>query len=64
MITPQCLREVPLFAGLDEALLGAVAAESADVRLNAGEYLIREGLCTGHLAFKSRLAREMACSAA
>ncbi|AWT36383.1 hypothetical protein GCM10008956_15690 [Deinococcus arenae] len=43
MITPQCLREVPLFAGLDEALLGAVAAESADVRLNAGEYLIREG---------------------
>ncbi|WP_291431272.1 cyclic nucleotide-binding domain-containing thioredoxin-disulfide reductase [Deinococcus sp.] len=43
MITPECLRGLPLFAELDDTLLHAAALDAADVHLNEGEYLIREG---------------------
>lgn len=43
MITPGCLRGLPLFAELDDTLLHAAALDAADVHLNEGEYLIREG---------------------
>ena len=43
MITPELLRSLALFASLDDAALQAVALEAADVRLNAGEYLVQEG---------------------
>ncbi|OLV15331.1 FAD-dependent oxidoreductase [Deinococcus marmoris] len=43
MITPDLLRSLDLFASLSDATLHKIAQVSADVRLNPGEYLIREG---------------------
>ncbi|WP_371809859.1 FAD-dependent oxidoreductase [Deinococcus sp. JMULE3] len=43
MITADCLRDLPLFEGVPEGLLHAAAQDAADVRVNPGEYLIREG---------------------
>lgn len=43
MITPQDLRSVPLFANLPEPELEAIAKRSADMRLQAGEWVVQEG---------------------
>ena len=43
MITPADLADVPLFAAIPHALRARVAARSADVRANAGEWITYEG---------------------
>ena len=43
MIVADDLRAIPIFACLDESDLQRFAARAADVRLEAGEWLIREG---------------------
>ncbi|GGN37755.1 FAD-dependent oxidoreductase [Deinococcus daejeonensis] len=63
MITADCLRHLPLFDGVPEALLHAAAQDAADVHVNEGEYLIREGdtaaffvLLDGELAVTKEVA--------
>jgi thioredoxin reductase (NADPH) len=43
MITSDDIRPVPLFAGLGEDMLRRLAARSADLRLRAGDWVVREG---------------------
>jgi thioredoxin reductase (NADPH) len=43
MITAELLKRIPLFAGVPEDERASLAARSADVRLNADEWLIMEG---------------------
>ena len=43
MITPDLLKDVPLFAEVPTAELSTIAARAADVRLRSGEWLIHEG---------------------
>jgi len=43
MITAELLKRIPLFAGVPEDERASLAARSADVRVNAGEWLIMEG---------------------
>ena len=43
MIVADELREIPIFACLEEADLQRFSARAADVRLEEGEWLIREG---------------------
>src|SRR5579875_329559 len=43
MITAEELQGVPLFADVDEAERGRLAERAADIHLNAGQWLIREG---------------------
>ncbi|GGR05930.1 FAD-dependent oxidoreductase [Deinococcus ruber] len=43
MITSDLLRTLALFSTLDDACLEEVAHSAADIRLNAGEYLLEEG---------------------
>ena len=43
MITAELLKRIPLFAGVPEDERASLAARSADVRLNADEWLILEG---------------------
>ncbi len=37
------LRDLPVFAGIDDAALSRAAAHAADVRVDAGQWLVREG---------------------
>ena len=43
MITPELLKDVPLFAEVPHAELSTIAARAADVDLRDGEWLIHEG---------------------
>jgi thioredoxin reductase (NADPH) len=43
MITADLLRAVPLFASLPQAELETLAGNGADIRLRAGDWLVREG---------------------
>jgi thioredoxin reductase (NADPH) len=43
MITAELLKRIPLFAGVPEDERASLAARSADVRLNADEWVIMEG---------------------
>lgn len=43
MITPEELREIPLFSNLPEAELKRLARSVADIRVRAGEYVAHEG---------------------
>ena len=43
MITPDTVAQVPLFADLPAEQQGLIAAHAADLRLQAGEWLIHEG---------------------
>ncbi len=43
MITPELLRSIPLFDGLGEADLQAIASVAADIQLQPDEWLVREG---------------------
>ena len=43
MITPDLLKDVPLFAEVPQAELATIAARAADIRLHDGEWLIHEG---------------------
>jgi thioredoxin reductase (NADPH) len=43
MITPDLLKDVPLFADVPAAELSTIAARAADIRLRDGEWLIHEG---------------------
>jgi thioredoxin reductase (NADPH) len=43
MITPAELASIALFAALDHALRSRIAARSADINVNAGEWIAREG---------------------
>ncbi len=43
MITPDEVRQIPLFEHLDETTIAQIAAQAADVHLNAGEWVAREG---------------------
>jgi thioredoxin reductase (NADPH) len=43
MITNDEVRQIPLFAQLDERTIARIAAQAADVRLNVGEWVAREG---------------------
>jgi thioredoxin reductase (NADPH) len=43
MITPADLADVPLFASVPHALRARIAARSADIRANAGEWISHEG---------------------
>ena len=43
MISPNELQTIPIFACLDEAERQRFAERAADVRLQPGEWLIREG---------------------
>lgn len=43
MITHDEVRQIPLFAHLDENTIARITAQAADVRLNAGEWIAREG---------------------
>ena len=43
MIELSDLRDLPLFEGVSEATLSRVAALAADVRVDAGQWLVREG---------------------
>ena len=57
MITPDLLKNVPLFADVPATELSTIAARAADIHLRAGEWLIHEGeapaffiLLSGHIA--------------
>ena len=63
MITAELLKRIPLFAGVPEDERASLAARSADVRLNADEWLILEGqtpafyaLLEGRLAVHKTIA--------
>jgi thioredoxin reductase (NADPH) len=63
MITAELLKRIPLFAGVPEEERASLAARSADVRLNADEWLILEGqtpafyaLLEGRLAVHKTIA--------
>jgi thioredoxin reductase (NADPH) len=57
MITAELLKRVPLFAGVPEDERASLAARSADVRLNADEWLILEGQTPSFFALlEGRLA--------
>ena len=43
MITNDEVRQIPLFARLDESTIAQITAQAADVRLNSGEWVAREG---------------------
>jgi thioredoxin reductase (NADPH) len=43
VITPDLLKDVPLFAAVPESELASIAARAADVRLREGDWLMREG---------------------
>ena len=43
MITNDEVRQIPLFAHLDESTIAQITAQAADVRLNTGEWVAREG---------------------
>jgi thioredoxin reductase (NADPH) len=43
MITEDEVRQIPLFAHLDERTIAQISAQAADVRLNTGEWVAREG---------------------
>jgi thioredoxin reductase (NADPH) len=43
MITPDLLKDVPLFAEVPATELSTIAARAADIHLRAGEWLIHEG---------------------
>jgi thioredoxin reductase (NADPH) len=43
MITPAELSDIPLFAAMPHALRARIAARSADIRVNAGEWISHEG---------------------
>ena len=43
MITPELLKDVPLFAEVPHAELSTIAGRAADVDLREGEWLIHEG---------------------
>ncbi|HVR94604.1 MAG TPA: cyclic nucleotide-binding domain-containing protein, partial [Casimicrobiaceae bacterium] len=43
MITPDLLKDVPLFAEVPHAELSTIAARAADIELREGEWLIHEG---------------------
>ena len=43
MIELDDLRDLPLFEGVSDATLSRVAALAADVRIDAGQWLVREG---------------------
>jgi len=43
MITPDDLAEVPLFAAVPRALCARIAARSADIRANTGEWISHDG---------------------
>lgn len=43
MITHDEVRQIPLFAQVDERTIARIAAQAADVRLNANEWVAREG---------------------
>src|SRR5664279_2624639 len=43
MITPDLLKDVPLFAEVPPTELSSIAARAADIQLRAGEWLINEG---------------------
>jgi thioredoxin reductase (NADPH) len=43
MITPDLLKDVPLFAEVPAAELSTIAARAADIHLRTGEWLIHEG---------------------
>jgi len=43
MITPDLLKDVPLFAEVPQAELSTIAARAADIDLREGEWLIQEG---------------------
>jgi len=43
MITPAALTQVPLFASAREGVLGPIAARSADIHVNPGEWVVLEG---------------------
>ena len=43
MITPDLLKDVPLFAEVPQAELSTIAARAADIDLREGEWLIHEG---------------------
>ena len=43
MITNDEVRQIPLFARLDESTIAQISAQAADVRLNTGEWVAREG---------------------
>ena len=43
MITPDLLKDVPLFAEVPAAELSTIAGRAADIHLRAGEWLIHEG---------------------
>jgi thioredoxin reductase (NADPH) len=57
MITAELLKRIPLFAGVPEDERASLAARSADVRLNADEWLILEGQTPSFFALlEGRLA--------
>ncbi|HEX8032836.1 MAG TPA: FAD-dependent oxidoreductase, partial [Ktedonobacterales bacterium] len=43
MITNDEVRQIPLFAHLDDSTIAQITAQAADVRLNTGEWVAREG---------------------
>jgi thioredoxin reductase (NADPH) len=43
MITDDEVRQIPLFAHLDESAVAQISSHAADVRLNPGEWVAREG---------------------
>jgi thioredoxin reductase (NADPH) len=43
MITPEDIAEIPLFAAMGEPLRMRIASRSADIRVNAGEWIIHDG---------------------
>jgi thioredoxin reductase (NADPH) len=43
MITNDEVRQIPLFAHLDDSTVAQITAQAADVRLNTGEWVAREG---------------------
>ena len=43
MITPDLLKDVPLFAEVPHAELATIAGRAADIELREGEWLIHEG---------------------
>jgi thioredoxin reductase (NADPH) len=63
MITAELLKRIPLFTGVPQEERASLAARSADVRLNADEWLIQEGqtpsfyaLLEGRLAVHKNVA--------
>jgi thioredoxin reductase (NADPH) len=55
VITPDLLKDVPLFAEVPAAELSTIAARAADIQLRAGEWLIHEGEAPAFFIVLSRV---------